>query len=91
MQKTVEYQERLAFILKSLPQLQKQSKFTKDRIVRSLKYHKYPSGHALFKEGEFIKHGFAIKSGEVELYSRRNLRLISHINKLKEEKQMDQD
>jgi hypothetical protein len=45
----------------------------------------------VFKEGEFIKNGFLIRKGEVELFSRRNLRLISYIAKLKDENKMDQD
>lgn len=45
----------------------------------------------MFREGDFIKNGYLIKRGEVELYSRRNLRLINYINTLKEERKIDQD
>ena len=45
----------------------------------------------MFKEGEFLKYGTLIRKGEVELFSRRNLKLINYIAKLREEKQMDQD
>lgn len=63
----------------------------KERICKSFRVHSYPAGHALFKEGEFLKNGALIKKGEVELFSRRNLRLINYIAKLKEEKKLDQD
>jgi hypothetical protein len=91
MAQTPEYKERLSFLTQALPSLGKCSKIIKDRICRSFKDLSFPNGYTLFKEGEFIKNGYLIKKGEIELYSRRNLRLISHINMLKEEKQLDQD
>lgn len=91
MQQTQAFKERLSFLESSLSGFSKCSKFVKDRICKSFRVHFYPAGHALFKEGEFLKNGALIKKGEVELFSRRNLRLINYIAKLKEEKKMDQD
>jgi CRP-like cAMP-binding protein len=89
MQETEEYKARMSFLLTSLPGLQKCSRIIRDRICRSFREHSYPAGHTLFKEGEFIKSGYVIRQGEIELYSRRNLRLIGYINQLREEKKMD--
>jgi hypothetical protein len=91
MEDTDEYKQRLHFLLDSLPSLNKSSKIIKNRICRSFREQSFPAGHAMFREGEFIKNGYLIKRGEVELYSRRNLRLINYINTLKEERKIDQD
>jgi len=91
MTQTEVYKERLSFLENNLQGFSKCSKIVKDRICRSFRVISYPAGHPIFKEGEFIKNGFLIRKGEVELYSRRNLRLISYISKLKEEKKLDQD
>ena len=74
-----------------MPSLQKASKLTKDRVCRSFRFHSYPPGHTLFQEGEFLKNGYLLKKGEVELYSRRNLRLVNHFQDLKNHSEMDQD
>ena len=79
---TEEYKEKLNFIINSLPTLNRCSRLTKDRVCRSFRLLTYPAGHTLFKEGEFLKQGYLIKTGEIELYSRRNLKLINHINSL---------
>lgn len=79
----------MMFLLDSLPSLQKCSKIIKNRICRSFRELSFPAGYPLIKEGDFIKHGYIIRRGEIELYSRRNLRLINYINKLKEEKKND--
>jgi hypothetical protein len=76
------YKERLSFLESSLSGFNKCSKIVKERICKSFRVLNYPAGHALFKEGEFLKNGCLIKSGEVELFSRRNLRLINYIAKL---------
>jgi CRP-like cAMP-binding protein len=91
MEDTEEYKLRLAFLLDSLPSLNKSSKIIKNRICRSFREQSFPAGHVMFREGDFIKNGYLIKRGEVELYSRRNLRLINYINTLKEERKIDQD
>jgi hypothetical protein len=91
MSLTEEYKQRLNFLLSSIPSLDKLSRINKDRICRSFRDQILPSGHIIFKEGEFIKNGYLIRRGEIELYSRRNLQLISQINKLKDERKLDQD
>ena len=48
----------------------------RDRITRSFKLEKFPAGHMLFKEGDFIRSAHLVKRGEVELYTNRNLKFI---------------
>lgn len=89
MQGTEEYREKLHFILEALPLLNRCSRMTKDRVCRSFRPQNFPSGAVLFNEGQFIKQGFLLRTGEVEIYSRRNLKLINHISELKEESDAD--
>ena len=48
----------------------------RDRIVKSFRLEKFPAGHILFKEGDFIRSAHLVKRGEVELYTNRNLKFI---------------
>jgi hypothetical protein len=91
MQNTPVFKERLSFLESSLQGFNKCSKIVKDRICKSFRLLTFPAGHPIFKEGDFIKNGYLIRKGEVELFSRRNLRLINYIAKLQEEKKLDQD
>lgn len=86
MHSTDEYRDKLAFLLQAVPSLMKCSKLTKDRVCRSLRPVNIPLGHTLIREGEFLKVGYLIRKGEVELYSRRNLRLVGYIEELKGER-----
>ena len=73
---TPEYLEKYRFLGESIPYLQKVSKITRDRVTKTFKVAKFPHGHTLFKEGDFLKCAFIIKSGEVELSSNKNFKFI---------------
>jgi CRP-like cAMP-binding protein len=89
MQRTDEYKEKLRFIMEAMPSLEKASKITKDRVCRSFRLFSFPPGYTLFNEGEFIRSAYLLRTGEVELFSRRNLRLVNHIQELKSLPDMD--
>lgn len=55
-----DYLEKYKFIGEAIPYLEKVSKITRDRVTKCFRLEKYPPGHIIFKEGEFLREGYII-------------------------------
>eukprot|EP00347_Sterkiella_histriomuscorum_P024030 403332547 len=85
-----EFIEKYKFIGEAIPYLDKISRTTRDRVTKCFKYEKYPPGHVIFQEGDFLKQGYILKSGEVELFSNKNFKFIQLLQDLEVEDHLNE-